>query len=391
MKLHDAQNRRSIGTQPRREHQATTPINRTFCPPDVVAPARGWRRPLRLVSILGLVGLSPAWGLAQTLQPKPATVNAPAAAAAATTNDTDDPLKRLSEAARRLENEQTFEFKYKLQAGDVIRWQVDHVATTDTRAQTDHDKTASRAQSIVKWQVTDVDSLGNTTIMLTLEAAKMWQQTDELPPIEYDSRNQRGEIPDEYRQFAEWIGIPMATYQIDPVGQVIDRKEVYRNIKFGVGDITMPLPGRPVRLGQAWYAPGSIMVGLNDGSRKTIRTRIEYRLQRVENGVANVSFDTQVLTPVDDPRIESQLLQQMSRGEVLFDLNRGQMVGLNLAWNRKCLGFKGPDSVLNYDARYTMRPLQTSRAGEEKQTKISSKEHLQLNIRLADDSPIFRW
>jgi hypothetical protein len=329
----------------------------------------------------------------QILQPKPATgeTQSPAVAASKATAATDDPLKRLSEAARRLENEQTFEFKYKLKAGEVIRWQVDHVAATDTRAQNDRDKTASRAQSIVKWQVTDVDSLGNTTILLTLEAAKMWQQTDELPPIEYDSRNHRGEIPDEYRQFAEWIGIPMATYQIDPVGQVIDRKEVYRNIKFGVGDITMPLPGRPVRLGQAWYAPGSIMVGQNDGTRKTIRTRIEYRLQRVENGVATVSFDTQVLTPVDDPRIESQLLQQMSRGEVLFDLNRGQMVGMNLAWNRKCLGFKGPDSVLNYDARYTMRPLQTSRAGEEEQTKVANKDHLQLNIRLADDGPIFRW
>ena len=81
----------------------------------------------------------------------------------------------------------------------------------------------------------------------------------------------------------------------------------------------------------------------------------------------------------------------MSRGEVLFDLNRGQMVGMNLAWNRKCLGFKGPDSVLNYDARYTMRPLQTSRAGEEEQTKVANKDHLQLNIRLADDGPIFRW
>lgn len=302
-----------------------------------------------------------------------------------------DPLKALSETARRLENQQTFEFKYKLREGEVIRWQVDHLAATATRAQADQDNTKSRAQSIVKWQVTNVDSLGNATILLTLEAADMWQQTDELPPVEYNSRNQRGEIPAEYRQFAEWIGIPMATYQINPNGQVIDRQEVYRSVKFGVGDLTMPLPGRPVRLGQAWRAPGNIMVRLNDGQQRNIKTQIEYRLQSVDNGVATVSFDTQVLTPVDDPRIESQLMQQMSKGTVTFDLNRGQMVGMNLAWNRRCLGFKGPDSSVTYNAQYTMRQLQSSEAGDEEKNKVTSKDHLQIGLRMAEDGPVFRW
>jgi hypothetical protein len=337
----------------------------------------------------GTIGLWAAWLAvptasvsAQALQPKP--MSPPPAGS-------PDPLQRLSQAAKRLQNEQTFEFQYKFSVGDVIRWHVDHSAATETRAQNDQDKTASHAQSIVKWQVNHVDALGNATIMLTLDAAKMWQQTDDHPPIEYDSQNQRGEVPEEYRQFAEWIGVPMATYQIDPNGTVIDRKEVYRSIKFGVGDVTMPLPGRPVRLGQAWHSPGSIMVGLSDGSRKSIRTRIEYRLQSVDDGIATVSFDTQVLTPVDDPRIESQLLQQMSQGEVLFDLNRGQMVARNLAWNRRCLGFKGPDSSVNYVAKYTMRHLVDGGASGEDKAKLTSKDHLQLNVRLAEDGPVFRW
>lgn len=330
----------------------------------------------------GAVMNGPALLLGQALQPKP-TPTAPA--------PDKDPLKILSDTARRMENEQTFEFKYKLREGEVIRWNVDHFATTETRAQADHDNTKSRAQSVVKWQVTNVDSLGNTTIMLSLESADMWQQTDELPPVEYNSRNQRGEIPEAYRQFAEWIGIPMATYQINTNGQVIDRQEVYRSVKFGVGDLTMPLPGRPVRLGQAWRAPGNLMVRHNDGIQRNIKTQVEYRLQSVDNGVATVSFDTQVLTPVDDPRIESQLMQQMSQGTVLFDLNRGQMVGMNLGWNRRCLGFKGPDSSVAYNAKYTMRQLQSSDAGEEEKAKAVNKDHLQIGIRMAEDGPVFRW
>jgi hypothetical protein len=335
---------------------------------------------LALVAVIWAGTATTGWG--QALQPLP-TPTSP--------TSEKDPLKILSDTARRLENEQTFEFKYKFREGEVIRWQVDHTAATETRAQADSDKTNSRAQSVVKWQVTDIDSLGNTTIMLTLEAADMWQQTDDHPSIEYNSRNPRAEIPEEYRQFAEWIGIPMATYQINSNGQVIDRQEVYRNVKFGVGDFTMPLPGRPVRIGQAWRVPSNIMVRHNDGTQRKIVTQIEYRLQSVDNGVATISYDTQVLTPVDDPRIESQLMQQMSKGVNLFDLNRGQMVGMNLGWNRRCLGFKGPDSSVTYVAQYTMRQLQSSQSGEEVQTKNINKDHLQISIRMAEDGPIFRW
>ncbi len=306
-------------------------------------------------------------------------------------NQAGDPLKRLTDTARRLENEQKFDFKYKFNQGDLVLWQVEHAAETETRIQNDEEKTSSRSQSVLKWQVTGVDSLGNTTIMLTLEAAKMWQQVDEHPAVEFDSRQPRGEVPEEYRQFAEWIGVPMATYQIDRYGNVIDRKEVYRSIKFGVGDITMPLPGRPVSIGQAWHVPGSIFVRTDDGATKPIRTRIEYRLQAVADGIARVSFDTQVLTPVEDARIESQLIQQMSKGEVLFDLNRGQMVGMNLGWDRRCLGFKGPESLLKYVAKYSTRVVQDSQNPDSAAVQVAGRERLQPEYRLSDDNPIFRW
>ena len=84
-------------------------------------------------------------------------------------------------------------------------------------------------------------------------------------------------------------------------------------------------------------------------------------------------------------------MQQMSQGTVLFDLNRGQMVGMDLAWNRRCLGFKGPDSSVAYNAKYIMRQLQSSAAGEDDKAKVVSKDHLQIGIRMAEDGPVFRW
>jgi hypothetical protein len=114
-------------------------------------------------------------------------------------------------------------------------------------------------------------------------------------------------------------------------------------------------------------------------------------LQKVEDGVAWVSFDTQVLTPVDDPRIESQLIQQLSRGVIQFDLQRGQMLAKHLSWNRRCLGFRGPESSLNYVAKYVFSQLETAAATSGTVARLKTREHLQPEIRLTDDSPIFRW
>jgi len=304
--------------------------------------------------------------------------------------DEKDMLSRLSQAAKRLENNQKFDLKYTFTEGETILWRVEHTATTDTRVQVDEETSASRSLSMLQWQVTDVDTLGNTTIALTLKSAVMWQQTDQNDPITYDSRKHRGEVPEVYRSFADWLGVPMATYKIDPQGKVIDRKEVYYNVKFGVGNITMPLPGHSVRIGDAWHSPGSIGVKTPDGIHKSIRTRIEYRLQRVSDGIALVSFDTQVLTPVDDPRVESQLIQQLSQGIIRFDMNQGQMISKQLGWSEKCLGFKGPESSLSYLAKYDVRKVE-QKSDSETVNVTEGVDRLQPVIRLSDDGPIFRW
>lgn len=309
--------------------------------------------------------------------------------------DNDQALERLKSATRKLAQNQMFDFEYRFEEGSTILWQVEHAATTETRDHTGEETSASRSLSVMQWQVVDVDSLGNATVVLTLKSAKMWQQTDQNDPIEYDSQQLRGDVPEEYRSFAERIGIPIATYKLNPQGETIDIKETYRSVKFGVGSITMPLPGRSVRCGQAWHEPGSIEVRTTEGARRRIRTRIEYRLQRVEDGIAWVSFDTQVITPVDDARIQSQLLQQLSKGTIEFDMNAGQMVAKHLGWSEKCLGFKGPESSLKYLAKYDFRRLiESDNAASGKMLQAgrdSNKEHLQPLIRLADENPIFRW
>ncbi|MCA9153092.1 MAG: hypothetical protein KDA92_27515, partial [Planctomycetales bacterium] len=62
---------------------------------------------------------------------------------------------------------------------------------------------------------------------------------------------------------------------------------------------------------------------------------------------------TQVLTPIDDPRVQSQLIQRISKGEIRFDVDNGRILSRQLDWDEQVLGFSGADSNMKYLQRLT--------------------------------------
>jgi light-regulated signal transduction histidine kinase (bacteriophytochrome) len=62
---------------------------------------------------------------------------------------------------------------------------------------------------------------------------------------------------------------------------------------------------------------------------------------------------TQPLTPVTDRAVEAQLIQQLSKGEIKFDLDRGRMLSKQLDWSEEVVGFRGAETSLRYDAKFT--------------------------------------
>jgi hypothetical protein len=93
-------------------------------------------------------------------------------------------------------------------------------------------------------------------------------------------------------------------------------------------------------------------VKLPDGSHKTIKIREQYELVKVQAGIATIAIRSQPLTPLDGPEVESQVMQQLSNGELRFDMDAGKMISKELNWDDSVVGFSGAESQLNYTARY---------------------------------------
>jgi hypothetical protein len=259
--------------------------------------------------------------------------------------------------------EEKARLRYRFAAGEEFRVKVTHLAAVDTRIRGVSEKTKTRAVSNKVWQIEDVDDDGNIRFVYKVENVSMWQQVSGREEVRYDSR-QDDSPPPEYQPLAETVGVPLATVTISPQGRILDRENMRPQVSSTIGDLTIHLPESPVAVGQQWSREEEIPIRRPDMRVKRIKTRELYTLESLKTGVATISVRTQILTPIDDPQIQSQLVQRIKRGEIKFDVDAGRPMSQQMDVDETVIGFNGPDSMMKYLSRLTEEVLpQESVAG----------------------------
>ncbi len=273
---------------------------------------------------------------------------------------------QLQEAAQRA-TAIPYRLKYKWKQGETLRWRVVHLATTEATIRGTTQTSKVRTVSTKVWHVKNVDKDGNATFVHLVSDINAWQKVSDRPEVRYDSTKDKV-APPEFAMAAKTIGVPIATVTVSPTGRVIKRDHAASKLNLGLGGITLPLPEKPVTVGAEWFVPSEIRVRLEDGRSKRIAIRMVYTLRSVKTGVATIGVETQVLTPIDDPRVKSQLIQQLTRGEIKFDIDAGQVISRRIDWDETVVGFQGADSLMKYLARFTEELLPAPTTAENSST-----------------------
>jgi hypothetical protein len=76
-------------------------------------------------------------------------------------------------------------------------------------------------------------------------------------------------------------------------------------------------------------------------------------LKKVQTGVATLTISSEPLTPIDTEAIRAQIVQEMSNGEIRFDVDNGRMLSKELEWDESIVGFQGANSMMEYRAKLT--------------------------------------
>lgn len=256
--------------------------------------------------------------------------------------------------------------RYKLKAGESLRWKVVHQATITSTIQGTTQTADTRSESVKVWKINEVTADDEIVFEHLVESVKMSNQLPNRATVEYDSTKDK-KPPVGFEDAARAVGVPLTEVRIDRSGKVLRRLQKHiQPGQTGETPIAIPLPDEAVPVGHVWSEPHEIKVTLPGGRTKQVSTRRRFELRSVKSGVARIAVNYQVLTPTRDPAIEAQLAQRLSGGEVRFDVDAGRIIGQRLEVDKQVLEFSGPGSSMHYKMRFTEELLKPSESVAEK-------------------------
>ncbi len=242
--------------------------------------------------------------------------------------------------------------RYRFKKGEELRWNVQQKLeiTTSLKGKTETVETSSRSTKI--WKVLDVSEDGVATFEYKVGDVDMKRSQTDRKDEHYDSRVDK-KIPTAFQTIDGTIGVPLAELSIDSLGET--KKKKVLTAYSGAGEenrITIPLPKEKVAVGESWSVDTPIEVPQVDGTVKKIKARQKFTLDSVKTDVAKISFKTQILTVIDDPRLESQILDKYSSGSFELDLDAKHLISQRTTVEKEVVGFDGGAGRIRHFSRF---------------------------------------
>ena len=273
----------------------------------------------------------------------------------------------------------TYELKYKFQPNQVVYYEVDDQMKIDTVYDGKNETAENRSNSQRHYRVVAV-AAEEAVIEIVLDRVKMQARQGDGPYNYYDSTRDE-EVQPQYKRIAKQVGKAQDRIRVAFDGTRIDDPlEDRRNAGLNTDtedetvaaeapqSFLIPLPKKPVAIGESW----TVMSETDAVTRPDLNLRQTIRLQRkntlvsVEGGVATIKTKTVVVTPVKNPQVLAQLIQQTPEGTATFDIEAGLLLSVNTEIDATVVGGLGKaDSSLKAVGLHTERMITPAVAEKE--------------------------
>ncbi len=269
-----------------------------------------------------------------------------------------------------------YTLRYQFHPGESIRWDVEHRSNVKTTVSGTTQTAETLSASVKLWRVMAVKPDGSATFEHSVEQVDMRQKLTGRDEVRYNSKTDP-KPPVGFEDAAKSVGIVLSVVTIDAKGKVVSRERKYPKKQAGnesttapaqsEGWMTIPLPDEAVAVGHTWSLPYDIDLPQPGGGTKRIKAVQQFKLEDVKTGVATIHVSTEILTPIMDPAIESQLVQREAEGRVRFDMDAGRIIGQQMDTDKHVIGFRGEASSIHYLNRFAEKllPETTKTAGKE--------------------------
>ena len=259
----------------------------------------------------------------------------------------------LAAGAVLADDAEKYTLRYSFQPGEVLRWDVVHRGRVRTTYGGATKATETVSKSVKVWRVKEVHDDRSATFEQSVEDVDMWQKLTGRDEIRYNSRTDK-KPPLGFEDAAKRVGVPLARITLDPRGKTLRRENLVPSpTTDNEGELTIPLPEEPVAVGETWSEQHELSLPLEQGGVKKILIQQSFTLVGVKTGVATIEIANRILTPVNNPALEAKLIERESRGTVRFDVDAGRILSQQMDVDKRVVGFRGPESCLQYLTRST--------------------------------------
>ena len=244
-----------------------------------------------------------------------------------------------------------YELAYRFKKGEQLRWKVMQQLRVKTSMEEKTEVIDSISTSTKIWTVTEVDADGTATIEHLVEEVNMHRKQTEMPDSSYNSKTDQ-EVPIGYEQVSQSLNVPLLKLKISPNGELLDRIPLV-SYTLGTLDskILVTFPKEKIKVGETWKVPEEAVLPQPNGTVKKVRLQKIYTLNSVRNGLAIITYQTERLSPIEEPKLEIQLFDKLVSGRVELDLKTGHILRQQTDVKGYVLGFAGSTSSIDHVAR----------------------------------------
>ncbi len=270
---------------------------------------------------------------------------------------------------------------YRFKAGQFFHYEVIDKAELTTQMASNQAKAVQKTESLKSFRVISVDEAGGAILEPVVEIVRMSSQTGDKAAIAFDSSKDTV-APKGFESLASTIGRPLARFHVTANGRLTKVTMLVTDAPKKLTEAAQKtdpsinflvvLPEMPVKIGDKWSEKFETQVAINESLNQPLVLIRSYELTSVTDHIATIRVRTSLLTPVTDPTILRQLVQQTPSGTIQFDLSEGRLVSKVLKIDEKIVGAFGQQTLLQADGESTERLVTPNSPNRSASEKVSS-------------------
>lgn len=274
---------------------------------------------------------------------------------------------------------------YKFRVGQEVYYDSIHSTRISTRKDESIETTQNESKTLKHFRVMSINDKGEAVLDSYLDCVQMSYQFNNHPKVEFNSES-TGPVPRGFSDIKLSVGRPLSRLTVDRSGRMIsilslaERDE--RQSKAASTDKTrnflFELPEEAIEVGHEWVERIPAKVTVSKYLTNTVVLLRKFKLESVENNLATISVKTDLLTPLDDPKLLAQLIQRTPRGSFVFDIDQGLIASRTFITDKSEIGVVGPNSMMRATGQLTetlaRRPVIAEKVSLHNSPKSSTTE-----------------